>query len=73
MILTEGAVAELYLDAMPGTASATRWEEDIAALDVEVSQEKMKRQDRLINLQTGSGPRCPAATLAEIDTEEFFA
>ena len=38
-----------------------------------MSPERMQRLDRLIYLQTGSGPRCRASALAEIDTEKFSA
>ena len=60
-----------YMHVLPGTTSVEHLEEDVAALDVDISSEIVARLDTLINQQTVSGPRYPAPTQAEIDTEEF--
>jgi len=57
--------------AIPGTTSAEHLDDDMGALDVTLSDEIAERLDALINPQTVSGPRYPAATQTEIDTEEF--
>ena len=56
---------------IPGTTSVEHLEDDNGALDVELTDEIVARLDELINPGTVSGPRYPAATQAEIDTEEF--
>lgn len=60
-----------FIHAIPGTTSAAHLEEDVAATDVEVADDIARKLDALINPQTVSGPRYPAATQAEIDTEQF--
>ncbi len=62
-----------HIHAIPGTTSPKHLDEDFAALDVELSPEILARVDTLINEETVSGPRYPAPTQAEIDTEEFAA
>lgn len=52
-----------------GTTSAEHLKEDVAASKVSVSDDTLETLDRLINADTVSGPRYPAETLAEIDTE----
>lgn len=59
------------IHAIPGTTSVEHLEEDFGALDVELGDDVVKRVDALINRDTVSGPRYPAPTQAEIDTEEF--
>ena len=56
---------------IPGTTSVGHLEEDVGALGVELPQDVVQRVENLINTDTVSGPRYPAATQAEIDTEEF--
>ena len=56
---------------IPGTTSVEHLEEDYAALDVELSADTVMKVEQLINERTVSGPRYPAPTQAEIDTEEF--
>lgn len=62
-----------HVHAIPGTTSVTHLAENVAALDVELSDAVVERLDALINQDTVSGPRYPAATQTEIDTEEFTA
>ncbi len=59
------------IHAIPGTTSIDHLEEDWRALDVELSGETYARVEALVNQDTVSGPRYPAPTQAEIDTEEF--
>lgn len=59
--------------AIPGTTSPAHLEEDFRAMEVSLSAETMAAVDELVNQQTVSGPRYPAPTQAEIDTEEFAA
>lgn len=59
------------MHVIPGTTSVEHLEEDFGALDVELDDDIVERVDALINQDTISGPRYPAATQAEIDTEEF--
>jgi len=56
---------------IPGTTSVEHLEEDYAAVDVELSADTVMKVELLINERTVSGPRYPAPTQAEIDTEEF--
>lgn len=59
------------IHVIPGTTSIGHLEEDFRALDVELSGAIVERLDTLVNEVTVSGPRYPAPTQAEIDTEEF--
>jgi aryl-alcohol dehydrogenase-like predicted oxidoreductase len=52
-----------------GTTSIAHLEEDVAASRVRLSAETLDTLERLINAETVSGPRYPADTLTEIDTE----
>ena len=56
---------------IPGTTSVEHLEEDYRALDINLSSDVVRRVEALINQDTVSGPRYPAPTQAEIDTEEF--
>lgn len=56
---------------IPGTTSIAHLEEDIGAASVSLSPALIEKLDALINDKTVSGPRYPAATQAEVDTEEF--
>ena len=57
--------------AIPGTTSIGHLVEDYEALSVELSADVIERVETLVNQDTVSGPRYPAPTQAEIDTEEF--
>lgn len=56
---------------IPGTTSVAHLEDNLAAVDLLLSTDLLERLDTLINPSTVSGCRYPAATQAEIDTEEF--
>jgi aryl-alcohol dehydrogenase-like predicted oxidoreductase len=56
---------------IPGTTSVKHLEENCHATAIELSADTCRRVDCLINQETVSGPRYPAPTQAEIDTEEF--
>ncbi|HWK54746.1 MAG TPA: aldo/keto reductase, partial [Hyphomicrobiales bacterium] len=60
-----------HIIPIPGTRHVAYAEENIGALDVELTQEQMARLDRLINTETVVGERYNAATQQEIDTEQF--
>ncbi len=60
-----------HIHAIPGTTSVAHLEEDVAALDLDLPEDTLRRVDELVNQDTVSGPRYPAGTQAEIDTEEF--
>ena len=62
-----------HVHVIPGTTSAAHLEEDVAAAGVELSADIVGRVEALINGKTVSGPRYPAGTQAEIDTEELVA
>ncbi len=59
------------IHVIPGTTSTEHLEEDWAVKDVELSPDICRRVEALVNTSTVSGPRYPATTQAEIDTEEF--
>ena len=59
------------MHVIPGTTSIEHLEENWGALEVELSAEVVERVEALVNQNTVSGPRYPAPTQAEIDTEEF--
>lgn len=59
------------LHVIPGTTSTAHLEENVGASGASLPEDVADRMDRLINRHTVSGPRYPAATQAEIDTEEF--
>ncbi|AMO38454.1 aldo/keto reductase [Thauera humireducens] len=58
---------------IPGTTSLAHLEENLKAADVALAPDLVARLEALINARTVSGPRYPAATQVEIDTEEFAA
>ncbi|MEZ5893353.1 MAG: aldo/keto reductase [Parvularculaceae bacterium] len=62
-----------HIHAIPGTTSLAHLEDNMGATDIALSADIIDRLNRLINQATVSGPRYPAATQAEIDTEEFAA
>jgi len=59
-----------HVVAIPGTTRLDHLEENWDAQDIRLDRETIGRLDALINPHTVSGPRYPAATLPEIDTEE---
>ncbi len=59
------------LHVLPGTTRCEHLVEDFAALEVSLTGEQVEELDALINQSSISGPRYPAATQAQIDTEEF--
>jgi aryl-alcohol dehydrogenase-like predicted oxidoreductase len=60
------------LHVIPGTTSTGHLKEDWAAASLSLDDEIDWRLHALINPDTVSGPRYPARTQAEIDTEEFL-
>lgn len=54
---------------IPGTTSVAHLEENVGAAEVELTGDIVARLEALINPRTVSGPRYPAPTQAEIDTE----
>jgi aryl-alcohol dehydrogenase-like predicted oxidoreductase len=61
-----------FIVPIPGTTNLAHLEENVGG-DVSLSQETLERLERLINPRTVAGPRYPAATQPEIDTEELPA
>ncbi|MFK8052442.1 MAG: aldo/keto reductase [Woeseiaceae bacterium] len=59
------------LHIIPGTTSIDHLVENWGAKDIELSNEICQQVEALVNQETVSGPRYPAAAQAEIDTEEF--
>ncbi len=62
-----------FVTPIPGTTSLAHLEENAAAGDLTLSQAAVDAVDALINRRTVLGPRYPATTQPEIDTEEFDA
>jgi aryl-alcohol dehydrogenase-like predicted oxidoreductase len=60
-----------FIVPIVGTTSIAHLEEDLGAANVKLSPDVVRKLDTLINQQTVSGPRYPAETQKEIDTEEF--
>jgi aryl-alcohol dehydrogenase-like predicted oxidoreductase len=60
-----------FVVPIPGTTSVAHLEENLHAASFDIDPALAARVDALINPSTVSGPRYSAATLAEIDTEEF--
>ena len=58
---------------IPGTTSIRHLEENAASMDLAIDPEVLDRAAELFKPSAISGPRYPAATQAEIDTEEFDA
>jgi aryl-alcohol dehydrogenase-like predicted oxidoreductase len=56
---------------IPGTTKVSHLEDNLGAAEVTVAPEVLGRLNALVNPQTVQGPRYPAATQAEIDTEQF--
>lgn len=60
-----------HVHVIPGTANPAHLAENIARADWQPDAEVLARLDALINRDTVSGPRYPAAMQATMDTEEF--
>ncbi len=60
-----------FIHVIPGTTSVSHLEENVAAVEVNLSAEIIEKLDNLINYSTVSGPRYNTATQADIDTEEI--
>jgi len=60
-----------HIIPIPGTTSVAHLEENVGAADVVLDADLIARAEALINPRTVSGPRYPAGTQAEIDTEEI--
>jgi aryl-alcohol dehydrogenase-like predicted oxidoreductase len=60
-----------FIIPIPGTRSLAHLEENLGAADIVLGDDVLARLDNLINQNTVNGPRYPAPTQAEIDTEEF--
>ena len=58
---------------IPGTTNAVHLVENFHAGDLELGQKTLDAADAIINRRTVTGDRYVAATLAEIDTEQFDA
>lgn len=56
---------------IPGTTSLSHLEENVGSGDVVLPEDCIRQIESLINQNTISGPRYPAVTQKEIDTEEF--
>ncbi|MCB5363798.1 aldo/keto reductase [Pusillimonas sp. CC-YST705] len=59
--------------SIPGTRSISHLEDNMGALKVQLSADVVEKLNQLINNKTVAGPRYPAATQKEIDTEQFAA
>lgn len=60
-----------FIVPIPGASKVAHAEENFGAIDMELDAKTVERLDALINQDTVSGPRYPAGTQVEIDTEEF--
>ncbi|HVF15843.1 MAG TPA: aldo/keto reductase [Steroidobacteraceae bacterium] len=60
-----------FIVPIVGTTSISHLEEDLGAANVKLTADLARKLEALINEQTVSGPRYPAETQKEIDTEEF--
>lgn len=59
------------MHVIPGTTLAEHLVEDFAVMNLDVDEHILERVGTLINQATVSGPRYPAGTQKEIDTEQF--
>ncbi len=60
-----------HIHVIPGTTSVAHLKENLAAGGIALNAKTLARVEKLINQNTVSGARYPAATQAEVDTEEF--
>lgn len=68
-VLAQGS----HIVAIPGTTDLRHLADNYAAGSLNIAADILAAADKLINQNTVSGTRYPAATQAEIDTEEFAA
>jgi aryl-alcohol dehydrogenase-like predicted oxidoreductase len=66
-VLTRGE----HVVQIPGTTRIEHLEENMGALKVKLDAATLAKLDQLINQKTVAGPRYAAATLPEIDTEDY--
>jgi len=66
-LLTRGG----HVVPIPGTTSTRHLDENFAAASLTLTAETVARMDALLEPEAVAGARYPAATQAEIDTEEF--
>jgi aryl-alcohol dehydrogenase-like predicted oxidoreductase len=59
-----------HIVPIPGTTSIAHLEDNVSAASIRLAPDVAARADSLVNMRTVHGPRYPAATQAEIDTEE---
>jgi aryl-alcohol dehydrogenase-like predicted oxidoreductase len=59
-----------HIVPIPGTTSIAHLEENVGAVGVVLAPNVIARADAMVNARTVHGPRYPAATQTEIDTEE---
>jgi len=60
-----------HILAIPGTTSIQHLEENLGAATLDLTPAIVERMERIAGRDCFSGPRYPAVTQAEIDTEEF--
>ena len=60
-----------HIVPIPGTTSIAHLDENVAAADLQLDAELLLRAEQIVNAHTVSGPRYPASTQLEIDTEEL--
>ena len=60
-----------HIVAIPGTTKLQHLADNIAVSELNIATDILTQAGELINQHTVSGPRYPAATQLEIDTEEF--
>ena len=60
-----------HIIPIPGTRSVEHLKEDIAAADIKLSAEVIRRADALVNQNTVAGARYNAQATSEVDTESF--
>jgi aryl-alcohol dehydrogenase-like predicted oxidoreductase len=60
-----------YIIPIPGTKHLGFLEENFAAMDVELTDEQVKRAGQIINQDTVTGPRYVMKTQLEVDMEKF--
>jgi aryl-alcohol dehydrogenase-like predicted oxidoreductase len=56
---------------IPGTTQLAHLSENMAASEISLSEKQLALLDEVFNYKEINGPRYPAATQMEIDTEEF--
>ena len=56
---------------IPGTQNLSHLEDNLASVNLDINPETLSQLDELINQETVSGLRYPAAAQADVDTERF--